>query len=58
MTEDERFGRQMDRYFRLLVQRIEQVEENWGFRPSHRRIKDGGLHVNEQRRAFKRQMSA
>lgn len=55
-----RLDRQMDRYFNMLLQRINELEARpvVQFVPSHRRVADGGLPVNQQRKAFKRKMAS
>lgn len=59
-----RLDRQMDRYFGILMKRIEELEAKIPqqpgvqFVPSHRRVADGGVPINQQRKAFKRKMAS
>jgi hypothetical protein len=56
---------QMDRYFGIILQKLDDIEAQQKklvivkeFTPSHRRVADGGLPVNQQRKAFKRKMAS
>lgn len=59
-----RLDRQMESYFKLLLKRIDELEQKIAtqpvvqFVPSHRRVADGGVPVNQQRKAFKRKMAS
>jgi len=63
---ESRIDRMMDRYYQELIQRIETLEVaiqrtrpvGPAFIPSHRRVADGGLPINQQRKAFKRKMAS
>lgn len=60
---ERRLSAQIERDFSLLMAKLEEISTRQlkannvrEFVPSHRRVADGGVPVNQQRKAFKRKM--